>query len=303
MTVGPSFIGIGVQKCATSWLHDVLHGHPDIYTSDPKEIDFFTAKYDRGREWYCRHFAKGAECTARGETSPSYFYNPGVPERVHAFDPDIKLIVIFRDPVARAFSNHLHEIRAGNFTQGIAFEDGMRNNPVYVEQGRYATHLSRWLDVFPSSSLLPLIFEEITAEPEKAVRQVYEFLGVDPAGRFDDSRKTSNESVAYRHPGLQSVLWRGGNALRRAGLGAGLERIKSVPPVKKVMTLNKQDLRVAIPPMRPETRAALSAELAPEMARLAAMLGRDSLPWPSYSAAVELGRGLSGADGAECGGG
>ena len=285
MTSGPTFIGIGVQKCATSWLHDVLHGHPDIFTSDPKEIDYFTAKFDRGREWYLRHFADGAQCAARGETSPSYFFNPGVPERIRDFDPAMKLIVIFRDPVDRAFSNHLHEIRAGNFTQSIAFEDGLRNNPVYVEQGRYATHLARWYEVFPRENLLPLIFEEITADPEVAVRQVYDFLGVDPTGRFDKSRKSSNESVAYHNAGLQSVLWRGGNALRRAGFGQGLERFKSLPAVRQLMAMNKQDLRQSVPPMQAETRSALSAELAPEMEALARMLGRDDLPWRSFDAA------------------
>jgi len=280
--VTPTFIGIGVQKCATSWLHEVLNGHPDIFTSDPKEIDFFTAHYDRGYEWYRRHFAAGEACRARGETSPSYFYNPGVPERIRAFDSALRLIVIFRDPVDRAFSNHLHEIRAHNFTASEHFEDGLLNNPCYLDQSRYATHMRRWFDVFPQEAILPLIFEEITAAPEAAVRQVYEFLGVDPAGHFESSRTRSNESVAFHNEGLQSVLQRGGNALRRAGLGAGLERVKQLPPIRRLMEINKRDLRLTAPPMSPESRARLAADLAPEMEALAAMLGRDTLPWRSY---------------------
>jgi hypothetical protein len=280
---GPTFLGIGAQKCATSWLHDVLNGHPDIFTSVPKEIDFFTARYDHGYEWYLRHFADGAGARARGETSPSYFYNPGVPERVRLFDPAIRIIAILRDPVDRAFSNHLHELRARHIT-AERFEDGLLNNPLYLEQSRYATHLGRWLAVFPREAVLPLIFEEITAEPEAAVRQVYEFLGVDPAGRFDASRRSSNESVAYRNEGLQAVLRRGGDALRRAGLGAGLERIKALPPLRGLMEMNKRDLRVSAPKPLPETRDRLARELAPEMEALAALLGRDSLPWKSFPA-------------------
>ena len=280
----PTFVGIGVQKCATSWLHEVLHGHPDIFTSDPKEIDFFTARYDRGYEWYRRHFAAGEACRARGETSPSYFYNPGVPERIRAFDPGLRLIVIFRDPVERAFSNHLHEIRARNFTASERFEEGLLNNPCYIEQSRYATHMARWFEVFPREAILPLIFEEITAAPEAAIRQVYEFLGVDPAGHFESSRTRSNESVAYHNEGLQSVLQRGGNALRRAGLGAGLERVKGLTPIRQLMEFNKRDLRLTAPALSPEIRARLAAELAPEMEALAHMLGRKTLPWRSYPA-------------------
>ena len=276
---GPTFVGIGVQKCATSWLHDVLNGHPDIFTSDPKEIDFFTANYDRGYEWYRRHFDDGARATARGETSPSYFYNPGVPERAHAFDPDLRLIVIFRDPVRRAFSNHLHEVRAGHLTSSTRFEDGLANNPCYLEQGRYATHLRRWLDVFPRSSILPLVFEDLVADPEPAVREVYSFLGVAADAAFDRSRTSANESVAYRNARIQSILQRGGHGLRRAGLGAALERVKAVPVVRTAMDANKRDLRQEIPRPTAETQVRLYDELASEIADLARLLGRDALPW------------------------
>ncbi|MFQ6550879.1 sulfotransferase family protein [Aestuariibius insulae] len=280
----PSFVGIGVQKCATSWLHEVLHTHPEIYMSDPKEIEFFSAFYDRGYEWYGRHFSDSAGAKARGETSPSYFYHPAVPQRIRAYREDMKIIVIFRDPVARAFSNHLHEVRAGHFTASEAFEDGLANNPCYLEQSRYATHYRRWVEVFPEAQLLPLIFEEIIAEPETAVRQVYEFLGVDPAAEYDRSRKSSNESVAYRNAGLQGVLQAGGHALRRAGLGSKLEAVKEIGPVKRLMELNKRDLRAEVPKPSEALKAQLAEELAGEMRELAGIMGRTSLPWPSYPA-------------------
>ena len=279
---GPTFIGIGVQKCATSWLHEVLQAHPQIFTSDPKEIDFFTAFYDRGYEWYERHFADGASATARGETSPSYFYHPLAPERIKAYQPDAKLIVIFRDPVDRAFSNHLHELRTWHFTSSERFEDGLRNNPCYLEQSRYAKHMARWFDVFPREQILPLIFEEITQTPDQAIRQVYAFLGVDPEGKVDISRTSSNESVAFKYDRLQKFLQSGGNTLRRAGLGAALERFKGVGPVNYLMNLNKRDLRVEAPPLTDDTRAALAAELEADVRELARLLDRDSFPWRSF---------------------
>jgi hypothetical protein len=284
--VRPTFIGIGVQKCATSWLHEVLQAHPDIYTTEPKEVDFFTAFFDRGYEWYGRCFAPGAAAQARGETSPSYFYHPDAPARVRAYDPDMRIIVIFRDPVARAFSNHLHEIRAGHFAASEDFEAGLRNNPCYVEQGRYATHFARWLDAFPRSQILPLIFEDMTLDPPAAVRQVYAFLGVDPAGAVGLTGRKSNESVAFRHRGLQAALQRGGRLLRRRGLGAPLERFKQTGPVRRIMALNKRDLRREVPPMSAETAARLRAEFSDEIRRLASMLGRETLPWSGFAGAA-----------------
>jgi hypothetical protein len=199
----------------------------------------------------------------------------------------MRIIVIFRDPVARAFSNHLHEIRAGHFTASEDFEAGLRNNPCYVEQGRYATHFARWLDMFPRSQILPLIFEDMTLDPPAAVRQVYEFLGVDPAGAVGLTGRKSNESVAFRLRGLQATLQRGGRYLRRSGLGEQLERFKEIGPVRRIMALNKRDLRREVPPMSQETAARLRAELSDEVRRLASMLGRETLPWPVFAAPVQ----------------
>ncbi|MEO0819615.1 MAG: sulfotransferase [Pseudomonadota bacterium] len=280
----PNFIGIGVQKCATSWLHETLSAHADIFTSDPKEIDFFTCFYDRGYEWYERHFADGAGAAARGETSPSYFYDRDAPARVHAYNPEARIIVIFRDPVERAYSNHLHEVRKRHFSSDLRFEAGMANNPCYVEQGRYATHFRRWLELFPREQILALLFEDIRRDPDTALKQVYTFLGVDPEARVDIAGRRSNESVAFRFEALALALQRGGKALRKAGLGGALERFKAFGPVRALMNLNKQDLREAVPPMSEESRRAIAAELADEMRELAVLLGRESLPWKSAPA-------------------
>ncbi len=281
-TAKPTFVGIGVQKCATSWLHEVLNAHDEVFTSDPKETDFFSAFYDRGYEWYETHFAPGRDVTARGETSPSYFYHPAAPSRMKVYNPDLKIIVIFRDPVDRAFSNHLHELRKWHFRSSEFFEDGLLNNPCYLEQSRYAKHLGTWYEYFPQAQILPLIFEEITADPTAAIRQVYQFLGVDLEGKVDLTRKSSNESIAFRNDRLQLSLQKGGNFLRRAGFGAGLEAVKSIPPIRRLMNLNKRDLRVEAPPLSVETRTRLARELAQDMRDLARMLGRESLPWKSF---------------------
>ncbi|MEO1474580.1 MAG: sulfotransferase [Pseudomonadota bacterium] len=278
----PDFIGIGAQKCATSWLHEILHDHSDIFMSDPKEIDFFSYYFDKGYEWYERHFAEAGTSAAKGETSPSYFYNPAVPERVAAYNPDTKLILALRDPVERAFSNHLHEYRAGNISPGKSFLEGIENNPCYIEQSRYAKHLEAWRAWFSPEQMHIVIFEEIRQNPQAIVHGVYDFLGVEAYVSDALMSRKSNSSIGYKSKALQNVIQFGGHAIRRAGFTASLERVKANPAVSRVLSLNKVDMRSEVPVMTAEDRAHCTELLRDDVNRLCAMLEVDSLPWPNF---------------------
>lgn len=164
--VQPTFIGLGAQKCASSWIHRVLGDHPEIFASEPKELDFFSHHYNRGYSWYEHCFEPGAGARARGEISPSYFCDPLAPTRVRDYDPALKLVLALRDPVSRAFSNHLHEIRKGFYhCPDLRFESGLARNPMYVFQSRYGSHLEAWTRAFPLSRILILVQEEIHTDP------------------------------------------------------------------------------------------------------------------------------------------
>ncbi|MBV1868486.1 MAG: sulfotransferase, partial [Marinosulfonomonas sp.] len=93
-------IGIGAQKCASSWVHSVLGAHPQIGVSEPKELDFFSYYFDRGYPWYNSHFQDLSEFVARCDTSPSYFYDPRAAERVRAYNKDIKICLLYTSDAA-----------------------------------------------------------------------------------------------------------------------------------------------------------------------------------------------------------
>jgi hypothetical protein len=281
--VKPTFIGIGVQKAATSWLHDALSAHPDVFVSEPKELDFFTHHFNQGYSRYERAFAGSEAKAARGESSPSYFYEPAVPERIKTYVPEARLIVIFREPVGRAFSNHLHEIRKGHLSPTVTFEAAEPRNPMYLEQGRYATHLKRWIEVFGREAILALFAEEIAADPAAALDQTYRHIGVSIGFRPPHFEERRHESVANRNDSLQAMLKFGGDRLRALGLGPALENFKRVHSVKRLLDLNKEDLRANIPEMKPETRQRLQDYFAGENRDLAKLLGRRSLPWSDPS--------------------
>ena len=100
MNMKPNFIG-NCQKCASSWLYDILADHPQVGVSEKKELDFFTQHYDNGHAWYERHFPHSSNIEVVGEISPSYFHEASAPARAKAFRSDARILVSLRDPVER----------------------------------------------------------------------------------------------------------------------------------------------------------------------------------------------------------
>lgn len=278
----PGVIGIGAQKCASSWLHAVAGSHPQIGVADLKEIDFFSYYFDHGYSWYEGQFLSKDGVKVYFENSPSYFHDPRAPERASGYSPDLKVIALLRDPIKRAFSNHLHEIIKGHIAP-CTFEEGLENNPAYVEQGFYATHLKRWFDCFPETQILVKFAEEISAGPSTAARQVFTFLAVDPDFDSPILHERRNESDLPRLKALRTGLRSGGDWMRRRGLEPTLARIKSTGVISSMLKANSIDLQNEIPPMTQDTRSKLEEIFEPDLVQLRQMLGRNQLPWETVA--------------------
>ncbi|MCK5749828.1 MAG: hypothetical protein KAH44_26670, partial [Oricola sp.] len=90
----PTFLGVGAQKCASTWIYRILENHPQICVSGEKELDFFSSHFDRGFGWYEDRFPHyGPHRMVAGEVSPSYFYNPLAVKRARAYNPDFRILV------------------------------------------------------------------------------------------------------------------------------------------------------------------------------------------------------------------
>lgn len=278
-----SFLGIGAQKCASTWIHTILYDHPQIFHSDPKELDYFSYFYGKGRYWYANFFKEARGYQAVGENSPSYFHHPLAPERARRHNPELRIIVALRDPIERAYSNHLHMIKAGYLTGAdLSFEYGMANNDMYLESSRYATHLTRWLEHFPREQLLVLLQEEIREAPRESARAIYRFLGVDEDFESAGLRRRANESRVAKSRGVDGALKRAGLLVRSVGLGGLVEQTKRNPWVTRLRQTNEQDLRALVPPMQPRSRESLLAQLGPELDALAGLLERNTFPWAAW---------------------
>lgn len=280
------FIGIGAQKCASTWVHRVLSDHPEVAVLPGKEIDFFSYYYNFGYEWYERHLGDAGSGKMVGEVSPSYFADSDTPSRVFLYNPRMRIVLSLRDPVERAYSNHLHEVKLGHVTgQNIEFENGLINNPMYLMQSNYAQQLARWLAVFPREQILVIFQEEIRDDPVIQARNLYRFLGINENHQSWFLEKKVNESLTIKNNGVDYFLKQVGRFGRSVGIGSMVEAVKKNDLVRRLRrTHNQIDLRQVIPPMCDDTKIRLQNVLADDMRELVHLLEREDLPWTSWQA-------------------
>jgi hypothetical protein len=188
----PNFLCLGAQRCGTTTLHVALSRHPDVFVPrHVKEPSFFShdTNYYSGLATYERqHFAEAAEEAAIGEVSPEYLHQPAAAERIErALGQNLRLIVVLRHPVDRAFSqyrmNYSWFWETLDFEQAVAAEgrDAERSMPRfrYLERGHYAAQLRPYLERFGRERMLCLCFEtELRGLPGRTLDRVWDFLGV-----------------------------------------------------------------------------------------------------------------------------
>lgn len=190
----PNFIIIGSQRCGTTSLYSYLAKHPQILTPIKKEMDFFSWHFHRGIDWYLAHFPQvpqGGQFLT-GEASPSYFDSREAPERLHAQFPQLKLIVLLRNPVDRAISHFYRLVELNwehrGFDRAISDEfERLNRNPEYIigeepgnylARGRYVEFMKNWLALFPREQLLVLKSEDLYTGAAQTVDRVLEFLNL-----------------------------------------------------------------------------------------------------------------------------
>lgn len=177
----PTFLGIGVQRGGTTWLHRLLASHPDVYMpTRRKEVRFFDRDYERGLAWYETFFPPAEEAgryLAIGEISPQYYYREECPERIYQALPDAKLMIMLRHPVARAYSNYGFRVQRWNYRG--SFEDFLAARPRNLERGFYSRYLERYLRYFDRARILALLFEDVFADVVGAKETIAYFLSID----------------------------------------------------------------------------------------------------------------------------
>lgn len=206
----PNTLIIGVQKSATTWLSKRLSQHPDVYMV-PGEVHYFDHenKFSKGVNWYSSLFKDVENESILCEKSGAYFWTTceGVkgepadkPQRIKALLPEVKLIVILRNPVVRAISGWNHNIRSGairpsfdiNKIFSLDYSDLVKQHGI-LTRGLYHQQLVEYLKHFSNEQILTLFFEtDVVENPTQGLAKVTKFLEIDSEFSFDKIESAEN---------------------------------------------------------------------------------------------------------------
>jgi hypothetical protein len=239
----PDFLLIGTQKGGTTSLYTYLQAHPAVASAARKEVHFFdrSLNWNKGLLWYRGHFPTRVEkyyaqhlhrqALLTGEATPDYLFLPHIPQRVVKLLPQVKLLVLLRHPVDRAYSQYQHAVAEGYETrsfeeainsqearlaqeraqmlQDVSYERYTYMQHCYLLRGLYLEQLQRWMSLFPRERFLILQSEAFYADPVVTLKQVFDFLNL-PATEL---HLRKGEYKAYNHnhyakmdPGLRKRL-------------------------------------------------------------------------------------------------
>ncbi|HET7343860.1 MAG TPA: sulfotransferase [Methylomirabilota bacterium] len=246
----PTFIIGGAPRAGTNFLCHALDRHPDVYMAKPymPEPKVFMGPEQPWPEYarrYAALFAAAGDRAALGEKTSYYLEHEAACALIARHLPDVRMLFIVREPVARAYSNYLWTRKNGLET--LVFEEavrleGQRPSPLppdreyarpydYVPRGRYDLFAARWFDALGRDRVRFVLYEDVVARPEPLLAGIQDFIGV-----------------------------------RRVTLGADdLGVINSA--------------REMGPPLEAATEKTLRERMAPSVRRFAALTGLDVSPW------------------------
>lgn len=318
----PGFLLIGAMKSGTSSVHHLLAHHPDVFM--PRgEVFFFDVddfeqhpdfclgrnggwiQHDFERDlstylaWYRGLFRRARPGQLLGEDSTTYLASRLAPGRVARYLPEARLVVVLRDPVARAYSHHWHDVSRGRAVRG--FEQTLRRQPgTYLSRGFYQDQLERWVALCGRERLRVIFFEDFRADPQGVFDDLCDFLGLNRALDVAQVSSHRNATRAPLHPPSRLLANR---VLRRIAARRYDARVPNMPGYRAGSLRTEafrhpavdrlEDLLALVlpprraPPMAPDTRRFLEGVFRKRNRDLGALLDEDvAARWP-YMARAE----------------
>lgn len=244
----PNFFIVGAAKSGTTSLYYYLKQHPEIYMSPIKEPNYFAKdiNVDQFREDYKRetfidtkkYFSKSKleelhlafitnfedylqlfrEVTnekAIGECSNSYLYSKVAAKEIKKLIPNAKIIMILRNPVERAYSHYLMNLKEGRTSEKDFIKEvladfnksykGWGISHLYIELGLYYEQVKRYLELFPRQNIKIILYEDFKNYPEKILKEIFEFLNVDK-NYLPNLGQKYNVSAIPKYPKFNQIV-------------------------------------------------------------------------------------------------
>ncbi|TCK18170.1 sulfotransferase family protein [Thiogranum longum] len=309
----PNFFIVGAAKGGTTSLHAYISQHPQVYMSPIKETNYFSQadmrpelfnheyrqdtrlnlpRYLSGtmekhvhianvehREDYIRLFHGVRDEKAIGEASTSYLYCPSAAARISEAFPEARVVAILRNPVERAFSHYLMNLRLGktldtDFIREVEADYQLVNkgwgvSRLYLDLGLYSEQVKRYQEHFPAEHVHIIVYDDYRANPGETMSALCRFLGIDEQVSMDLSRK-HNAAGVPRLKYLNYILTQSGaiSAVKRIVPGALKQQLKSLMYSDK-----------SVPEMDARARARLEDFYREDITQLGDLLNRDLSGW------------------------
>lgn len=295
----PEFFVVGAQKAGTTALHNYIMQHPEVYLPRQKETKFFVEDrwYSKGIEYYePQHFGGARSGHVAGEVDPDYMYHaPALQRMAECLDlRRTKFIFVFRDPVERAFSHYLMTYRRGledlpfaqaleHEAQRIARDHHSNMHYSYLSRGYYMRQLDRFLARVERRQMHFALTEDLRRDPVKCLKEVFEFLEVDP------DFVPPNIGIQYH----RATVPRSVSLLRRINGPSPEKRLvrllipwKGLRHALRQRILEWNQTSCFTPVLQDPDRAHLTALFARENERLSNLIGRDLSHWARHESGI-----------------
>ncbi len=222
VNIPPHFLIVGAPKAGTTSLYRYLQQHPQIFMPENKEPRFFcgysTDVFEFGKKYfhagivstkadYLALFQDAPAGAISGEASTDYLSCPQAANRIHAWNPSAKIIIMLRNPVDRAYSEYQHSIAAkfqnNNFWESLCLETDrieQHYDPIFwhVRRGLYFEAVKEYIELFGKDRIRIVFFEEFANSTASVVASLFEFLGV-PAYPVSVTERHNAGSERTRH--------------------------------------------------------------------------------------------------------
>ena len=260
----PNFIYIGPDKAGSSWLHEALIRHDQVFMPEAKDLYFFDRYYDRGLAWYLGQFADaGPQHRVVGEVCQDYLFHPEAPQRISESLENVRMMVTLRDPADRAFSSYLYMLKQGEAPG--TFLQALAARPELLEHGRYATHLRRFIDIFGRDRLHVSVFDDLVNDPQRFIDALLLWLNIGPMTLSQELLQARLPAGAARSVVLARAARRVADVVRERDGANLVGRVKRSALVQKTLY---RPLASDKPRMSAQERGAVQNALAPEVAEV-----------------------------------
>ena len=293
--IKPNLFIVGAPKCGTTAMNDYLANHPDIFMG-PKELHYFgkdlKMKARLSEREYLQHFQEGESKKIIGDASVWYLFSKTAAVEIKQFSPHAKILIMLRNPVDVIHSLHSQNLYDGNedildFKKAISLDEerkkgknlpnavGFLELPPYIDSVLFYEQVKRYMDVFGTTNVHIILYDELVANTKRVVAETFSFLGLNPCIELKTEVINPNKRIKFFF--LHRILKNPPQRVRKF--------IRLILPFKSIrhmmMTiLFKWNIRVGKRGrMDYNLKKKLQQELASDIALLNKLINRDLSNW------------------------